>query len=170
MQSFSSFFSRSPKRTAIFDDVVKRRLPRAVITRWNFKSQMVNTLYEYQNFFRDCLEKIINEDPDSKTISEASGLLKHLTCSEILYWLKIFHLIMPHVDIFFNQVQTRGIESVQIQNAIEQFERQIIRIRSVINNLEQEGVSEESAKRRQKVDDIRSVVAKEVCDNILIQI
>lgn len=119
LQSFSSFFSRSAKRTALLDEVVKRRLPRAAPTRWNFKSRTVNTLFEYKNSFKECLEQILdNDSTDSTTLGEANGLLDHLNSAEFLYWLKFFHFIMPHVKIFFNQAQTRGIDSVQIQNAI----------------------------------------------------
>jgi hypothetical protein len=55
--TFSSFFSRSPKRTAILDEMVKRRLPHAVPTRWHFKSRTVNTLFEYKDFFIECFKK-----------------------------------------------------------------------------------------------------------------
>ena len=129
LQSFSSFFSRSAKRTAVLDEVVKRRLPRAAPTRWNLKVGLLNTLYK--NSFKECLEQILdNDSTDSTTLGEANGLLNHLNSTEFLYWLKFFHFIMPHVKIFFNQAQTRGIDSVQIQNAIEELEKQIIRIRS----------------------------------------
>lgn len=75
-------------------------LPRAIVTRWNFKSRTVNTLFEYQDSFRECLKKIIDEDGvDHKTISEACGFSK----LKFFYWLKIFRFIMPHVEIFFNQ-------------------------------------------------------------------
>ena len=56
---FLVFFSRSPKRTAMLDTVVKRRLPRAVATRWNFKSRVVNTVFEYKDLLTECLENII---------------------------------------------------------------------------------------------------------------
>lgn len=104
VQSFSTLFSRSPKRTAVLDQVVKRRLPRAVATKWNFKSRVVNTVFEYNELLKEYLENIIDQPGmDSKTISEASGLLKFLDCPEFMYWLNMFHRLMPHVEIFFNQ-------------------------------------------------------------------
>lgn len=111
---------------------------------------------------------------DSVTISEASGLLKHLNCPEFLYWLKIFHFIMPHVEILFNQTQMRGIESAQMQKAVEQFQQQIIRIRNSTDNDNdhEKQNNEEPAMKRQKmtIGDNRAVIAKEVCDTILSQI
>jgi hypothetical protein len=143
-----AFFYRSPKRTAILDEMVKRRLPRAVPTRWNFKSRTVNTLFEYKDSFIECFEKILDgERVDSKTISEACGLLNHLKCPEFLYWLNLFHYIMPHVKIFFNQTQKRGINGLEIQIAVEQFEQQIVRIRSSTDYMES-GEEEEPPKKK----------------------
>jgi hypothetical protein len=120
--AFSSFFSRSPKRTAIVDEMVKRRLPRAISPRWNFKRRTVNTLFEYKDSFIECFEKNCRwERVDTKTISESCGL-NHLKCPECLYWQNLFHYIMPHVEVFFNQIQKRGINGLQIQIAVEQFE------------------------------------------------
>nr|CAI5859261.1 unnamed protein product [Callosobruchus analis] len=108
-KNISTFSTRALKRTAILDEVVKRRLPRAAPIRWNFKSRTVNTLFEHLDSFKECLDKIMEKDGmDSVTVSEASGLLKHLDCPDSLYWLKIFPFIMPHVEIVFNQTQMRS--------------------------------------------------------------
>jgi hypothetical protein len=67
-------------------------------------------------------KKIVDgERVDTKTISESCGL-NHLKCPECLYWQNLFHYIMPHVEVFFNQIQKRGINGLQIQIAVEQFE------------------------------------------------
>ena len=76
------------------------------------------------------------------------------------------------VKIFFNQAQTRGIESSQIQAAVEQFERQIVLIRDLIDNFGPEE-DQQSAAKRKKITHLknhRSVIAKEVCDTILTQV
>nr|CAI5856023.1 unnamed protein product [Callosobruchus analis] len=41
---------------------------------------------------------------------------------------------MPHVEILFNQTQMCGIESAQMQNAVEQFQQQISRIRNLLDD------------------------------------
>lgn len=82
IQNFAAFFSRSPKRTAILDDIVKKRLPRAAPTRWNFKTRAINTLYEKKEFIRTCLEQILDVENDAKTISEADGLLRILNSTD----------------------------------------------------------------------------------------
>lgn len=173
VQSFATFFSRSTKRTAVLDEIVKKRLPRAAPTRWNFKSRTVNTLFNHLDSFKECLEKISDDDGvDSTTLCEANGLLNYVNSQEFLYWLKMFNRIMPHVEIFFNQAQTRGIDSGKMQNVVEQFEQQIRRIRSFTDHIETED-EDEPVRKRQKTThagETRSVIAKEVCDTILMQI
>lgn len=48
LTALCSFFSMSPQRTNILDEVIKKRLPRASQTRWNFQSRGVNTVYEHR--------------------------------------------------------------------------------------------------------------------------
>lgn len=54
----SSFFTWSPKRTSILDQIVARRLPRASPTRWNFNSRIVNTVYKNRDDLMECFESI----------------------------------------------------------------------------------------------------------------
>ncbi|CAH1103001.1 unnamed protein product [Psylliodes chrysocephalus] len=68
LQGFSTFFSRSPKRTAVLDEFVKVRLPRAVPTRWYFNARCVETVFLYQVDILASLEKIIETEEDSNTI------------------------------------------------------------------------------------------------------
>lgn len=67
----------------------------------------------------------------------------------------------------------RGTESAQMQKVVEQFQQQIIRIRNITDNIDnQENDHEEPSRKRQKTSaaDNRAVIAKEVCDTILSQI
>ncbi len=49
LSGFSAFFTHSPKRTTLLDDVVHCRLPRTVSTCWNFQSQAVSVVQEPAN-------------------------------------------------------------------------------------------------------------------------
>ncbi|KAJ8924281.1 hypothetical protein NQ315_007073 [Exocentrus adspersus] len=122
--------------------------------------------------FEQCLERLRDEEGvDNNTINEACGLLNHLTSPEFLYWLKLFNFIMPHVEVFFLQCQTHGIENMQLEEAVAQFETQIIRIRSITGNIRVEGEEEPpSKKQRTSFAETRAEVAKEVCNNIRTQI
>ncbi len=79
LSGISSFFTWSPKRTALLDQIVARRLPRASSTRWNFNSRIVSTVYENLGDLRECFETIRSDSSfDSTTVREASGSLRML--------------------------------------------------------------------------------------------
>jgi hypothetical protein len=46
VSGFSAFFTKSTKRTNSWIQFVKKRLPNNSETRWNFKSRVVNTLFD----------------------------------------------------------------------------------------------------------------------------
>jgi hypothetical protein len=74
--------------------------------------------------------KILDEERvDAKTISEACGLLNHLTCPEFLYWLNLIYYIMPHVEIFFNQTQKPGIGLILLTESYLQERVQFVQYR-----------------------------------------
>ncbi|KAL4122795.1 hypothetical protein QTP88_015070 [Uroleucon formosanum] len=68
------FFSNSPQRVAVLDDLVGNRLPRAVQARWNFNIRMVNKVYEHKESLIECMEKIISISLQNSTINQATGL------------------------------------------------------------------------------------------------
>lgn len=53
-----------------------------------------------------------------------------------------------------------------MKNAVEQLERNIIRIRSCIDNVEPEDEEELARKSTASTGDARSIVTKKVCSNI----
>ena len=75
LNGFLSFFTSSSKRTAILDDIVEKRFPRLVPTRWSYSSLVVETIRENMDDLKQLFECII-EDPkrfDPKSINEAQG-------------------------------------------------------------------------------------------------
>lgn len=42
-----------------------------------------------------------------------------------MFWLTLFHHIMPHVDILFNELQKRVIDSVEIRRCLEKFRENV---------------------------------------------
>lgn len=77
MHSFSSFFGKSPKRTAVLDDVVKVRLPKSAPARWYFNTRCIETVYTHRIDIINCLEQIIDTDFDATTI-QTGGLKGYL--------------------------------------------------------------------------------------------
>ncbi|KAJ4440540.1 hypothetical protein ANN_08681 [Periplaneta americana] len=170
LQGIFTFFSNSPQRMAILDEVVGKRLPRAVPTRLNFQSRSVNTVYEYRLELLECMEVIQTGDriTNDKTILQASGYKGILSEETFIYWLSFFHKIMPYVDILFNQLQKRDTNPNLVETHIQAFEREVRKIRE---NICTESYGEEMTKRR-RVESLveRKRETHEICDVILREI
>ncbi|XP_063755768.1 zinc finger MYM-type protein 1-like [Eleginops maclovinus] len=171
LAGFSSFFSRSPKRTSVLDRVLAHRLPRASTVRWNFHSRTVNTVFEHKEDLLQCFETIRDsEEFDPITVREAGGFVRLLEDDGFSFFLKLLHLIMPNVDILYNQLQKRTIDSVFVQGIMQQFTNNIQKIRDYLPTLcgEHSGSVSQLAKKRRTLgpDDLQRL-ATEVCDTIL---
>lgn len=130
LSGISAFFSRSPKRTSILDQIVARRLPRASSTRWNFNSRIVNTVHENRDDLIECFEFIKTSGSfDMPSVREASGYVRMLKDGDFNFFLWLFHKIMPHVDILYQRLQKRDIDAVFIRHALQSFSTSVQAIR-----------------------------------------
>jgi hypothetical protein len=169
LHAFSSFFGRSPKRTAVLDRVVKVRLPKAAPTRWAFNTKCVETVHSYKEDLVRCLEQIIDEEEDGKNINQATGLKRHLEDELFLFWLNFFHKIMPHVDILFKQLQMRNIDVILVKNYIMSFNSNIQKVRSAILKSEEPSTSSANT-RKANGEDSKRLISLEICDIIMSEI
>lgn len=127
---FSSFFSKSPKRTCFLDKVVAHRLPRSSNVRWNFHSRAINTVFEHREDLIHCFESIQDSgDFDPNTVREAGALAMLLEDQDFTFFLELYHHIMPHVDFLYAKLQKKNIDSVHIKVSIQQFQQEIQKIR-----------------------------------------
>ena len=55
------------------------------------------------------------------TLREAWGFVQLLDDDTFSFFLKLFHCIMPRVDIFFSQLQKRTIDSVFVWGIMQQY-------------------------------------------------
>ncbi|CAG9771417.1 unnamed protein product [Ceutorhynchus assimilis] len=182
LSDITNFFSNSPQRVAILDEVVGNRVPRAALgtsaTRWNFKIRTVNTVYENKESLLECMEKIQSTSRQSDTIRKAGALLRLLHDRKFVFWLTVFHRVMPHVDILYSQLQKRATDSVTVKRNITEFEKNIQKERDnihTIREIELADIDESQARKRRKMDERNSYVsttvqAKEVCDTIIAEI
>lgn len=170
LQGICTFFSVSPQRTAILDSVVKKRLPRASNTRWNFLSRSVNTVFDHKKDIIQCMNEILKTDEikNSQTLDQAVGHKKKLVSYEFNFWLSFFSKIMPLVDILFGQLQKREIDSLTAQKAISHFEGNIKLIREQIDvDLSMPAESTYRSSKKRKTDNTEwKREAKEACDVI----
>ncbi|XP_030578633.1 uncharacterized protein LOC115775214 isoform X1 [Archocentrus centrarchus] len=128
------FFSRSSKRTSVLDKVVAHRLPASSNVRWNFHSRAINTVFEHREDLIRCFQSIQDSgDFDPITVREAGAFAMLLEDQDFKFFLQLFHHIMPHVDLLYAKLQKKVIDSVCIQESIQQFQQDIQKIRSVIS-------------------------------------
>ncbi|KAL4130623.1 hypothetical protein QTP88_008044 [Uroleucon formosanum] len=167
LTDITNFFSRSPQRVQVLDQIVKKRLPKTVETRWNFNSRVVNTVYENRELLIECMDKIETTSNQTTTINQAGALRRMLLESTFIYWLNVFHRIMPHLDILYNQLQKRSTSPVEINNAINNFEINIQKERDNLDNI-QVDEGESVKRRRENIYLTRNIIAKEVCDTIIV--
>ncbi|CAI5694963.1 zinc finger MYM-type protein 1 [Oreochromis niloticus] len=133
---FASFFTKSSKRTAVLDEVVAHRLPSASATRWNFNSRAVNTVYEHKDDLVRCFQTIRNSEGfDAPTKRDAGGFVRMLEDEAFCFFLALFHKIMPHVDMLYNHLQKRNIDSVTIAGITQTFISRMQAIREALPNL-----------------------------------
>lgn len=173
LEGISTFFSKSPQRTKVLDEVVGRRLQRAAPTRWNFHSRAVLTVYEYHKELIECMDEIQsrNDIKQLSTISQDSGLKLILSDEEFKFWLHFFYRIMPHVDILFNQLQKRVTDPVQVKEHINVFENHIKMTRDNIERSAEvkEGNGVSRKRNHEEMSGNRLREAREVCDVIITQ-
>nr|CAH7738482.1 unnamed protein product [Callosobruchus chinensis] len=164
------FFSNSSHRCDILQEIINKRLPRAVITRWNYNIRTVNFVHENREKLIEVFEEIESRCEKSITSNEASGIRRALEDPEFIFWLELFHKILPQVDILYNQLQSKNKDTVQLQKDLIIFGKSISNIRNETDSIQNSVESEfPTFKRRRTDDNFRSVIAKEVCDTITTQ-
>ena len=85
---------------AVLDEVAHCRIPQSSATRWNFKSRIVQTVFELRSTLIECCT-ILEDSFSESTGSGASGIKRMLSDPSFLHWLSFFNKLMPHVDILF---------------------------------------------------------------------
>lgn len=107
---FSSFFSKSTKRTNILDNIASSRLPTASQTRWNFKSRLITTVLKNREVLIEVFDHIINNEEfsnDRITIREAVGFRDFLNNFNNVFLLKVFYLVFEQTDMVYNVIQNK---------------------------------------------------------------
>ncbi|KAL4153204.1 hypothetical protein QTP88_001037 [Uroleucon formosanum] len=126
-------------------------------------------IYENRELLIECMDKIETTSNQTTTINQAGALRRMLLESTFIYWLNVFHRIMPHLDILYNQLQKRSTSPVEINNAIHNFEINIQKERDNLDNI-QVDEGESVKRRRENIYLTRNIIAKEVCDTIIVSV
>ncbi|KAL1251970.1 hypothetical protein QQF64_019766 [Cirrhinus molitorella] len=66
LNGLAAFFSRSPRRTQLLDDICQRRLPRVAPTRWQYASRLVSTVFENKAALKELFHHILEHHNEVK--------------------------------------------------------------------------------------------------------
>jgi hypothetical protein len=93
VSGFSAFFTKSTKCTNLLDSICEKRLPSNSETRWNFKSRVVNTLFDKRTNLIEVFDHIIEnlDQWDDISIREFIGFKKLLTDFDFVFLLQLAH-------------------------------------------------------------------------------
>ncbi|CAH1102731.1 unnamed protein product [Psylliodes chrysocephalus] len=166
--------------------MVHRRLPRSSQSRWNFQSRGVNTVYEYRNELIHVMD-ILENDKDIKlnpTIKQAGAYKLRLQDRYFIFWLTVFHKVMPHLEIIFKQLQTIYTDPIKAKQDLKNFKNVMQKIRNeiykIIDKIDSGLLETEDELVPQKrlryprsdlsVSTNRKIEALEVCGSIIKQI
>ncbi|XP_070406828.1 zinc finger MYM-type protein 1-like [Nothobranchius furzeri] len=112
LNGLAAFFSRSPKRTQLLDDVCKRRLPRVAPTRWQYSSRLVNAVFENRVALKELFGHILDhhKEYDEDTVLSADGFNARLDDFEFCFLLNTFNGLFEYADVLFGILQTKSLD------------------------------------------------------------
>lgn len=170
LATIPAFFSNPSHRCGIFDEIVNRKLPRLAQTPWNYNIHTVNMIFANREELIECFDELKEICTKSITCKEADCLQKTLEDSDFLFWLNLFHNVCPHIDVLFQQFQSKSENSDAFQKDLDEFEEKVLSVRSVTEEIE-EIVTETIENKRRKIDpeNRNCMIAKQICDAVILQ-
>ncbi|GBN92193.1 hypothetical protein AVEN_213017-1 [Araneus ventricosus] len=153
--------------------LLEKRIPHGSATRWNFKSRIINTVYEYREQLIECMGKIVSTSKQAVAINQAGAIRRMLEDSKFVFWLTVFHNIMPHVDVLYNQLQKTRTDATLIRKQVNVFQQSLEKERKRIDTVTKEISVSHGTSRKRKRENIhinRTVAAREICDVISNQV
>ncbi|XP_071371696.1 zinc finger MYM-type protein 1-like [Centroberyx affinis] len=117
----------------------------------------------------ECFESITTASSfDSTAVREASGFLRMLQDDDFKFFLQLFHQIMPHVDMMYQQLQKKDIDTVLIKRALQSFTSSVQAIRDQSSSQEQQQVATGTTRSNRALgENEKQRLSKEFCDTIL---
>ncbi|GBM35425.1 hypothetical protein AVEN_181520-1 [Araneus ventricosus] len=115
-------------------------------------------------------------EPTSKhavSINEAGVIRCLLEDSKFVFWLTVFHSIVAHVDVLYNQLQKTRTDAALIRKQVNVLQQSLEKERKRLDTVTKEiSVSYETSRKikRENIHINRSITAKEMCDVITNQV
>lgn len=73
---------------------------------------------------------MLNSNTTDKIVQTSTGFLNLLKNASFLFWLALFQKIMPHVEILYNQMQSKNDDANKIQKSLNEFYVAILNVRN----------------------------------------
>ncbi|GBM86086.1 hypothetical protein AVEN_269261-1 [Araneus ventricosus] len=93
--------------------------------------------------------------------------------SKFVFWLTVFHNIIPHVDVLYNQLQRTRTDAALIRKQVNLFQQSLEKERKRMDTVTREISASYETSRKRKRENIhinRTVAAREICDFITNQV
>ncbi|XP_050060818.1 zinc finger MYM-type protein 1-like [Aphis gossypii] len=106
-----TYFHDSTSRTNIVDNILGKRIPQFVQSRWSSRSKILSTLvHEWSGFIN--VFNFISNDPtsSSESICGAIGHLKNLKTFEFAFLALVFSNIFIYTENLFNVLQNKSFD------------------------------------------------------------
>ena len=131
VSAFSSFTSVSSKRKDIFSKY-NIDIPKPGETRWYYRSRTVKTIYRKYNMLMKALEEIVDNPQgwDDSTLTQASGLLQHLSSFVFCFLIFIFNDILHQSSILYDFLQNRNIDFSSGVKKVSNFKTYLMNMRN----------------------------------------
>lgn len=158
LSGFASFFSKSSKRSAALDEVVKRRFPTAAPTRWKYNSRLVEVVSAIRSELVELYKQMASNtgDWDGETRACARGFQYSLEEFDFNFLLNIFSRILPRADILFDILQKRMYDIKFCLSKIEDFKAFLTGLRNDFEVIwtDTESKVPNTEKKRQRITNI----------------
>lgn len=133
LYSFVNFFNHSTKRAAALNEVIKKKIPTAAPSRWEYNGRVVQTIFDLKNDLIYFLENLLENEHswDGEAALQSRGLLHILNDKEFIILLYFFNKFFPQSEVLFQILQKKTND---IQYCILQISKFKISITDVVKN------------------------------------
>jgi hypothetical protein len=119
-----SFFNNSTKKTAFYDKFCKKRLPQICLTRWNYLSRVVDTVFEEKSnlitLFSEMSENV--DDWDGETNFSVENFLNVLNSFNFNFFLEVFLRIFQKTDHLYLVIQKSQVDLGSCIEKLKEFD------------------------------------------------
>ncbi|GBO18149.1 hypothetical protein AVEN_80203-1 [Araneus ventricosus] len=117
--------------------------------------------------------KMESTSKQAVAINQAGAIRRMLEDSKFVFWLTVFHNIMPHVDVLYNQLQKTRTDAALIRKQVKVFQQSLEKERKRMDTVTKDISALYESSRKRKGENIyinRTVAAREICDVMLSRI